>query len=313
MKTTQLPRSFGHPLRRRGALPDGRGALSLALVVLCASSAFSQGPRGKKGPEPERVFGSVTEVEKKGKAATLLIDRDDGGKLEVLITPRIKFNVTGKGDGALIQPKSVLSSEQVIRPNTELFGYQFTLHLGHAPVYALKKDPGGGDWYHLCGQVTAIADKSLTINCGAAGTHKLNFEEGKELDLTVSASDPDLVAAGSKVELEGLNRAGKFIPSKVTVTLEKPLTADDLHAAGGDRKAARGKAAAARASKKSGKGKTDDPAGDPADAPSDPFGVLGKKEGKSSAPKENDKSPVENQASEKKGGENKGGEKPSDN
>jgi hypothetical protein len=280
-----------------------RATLLLAATVslFWPSGAVAQGGKSKKGNEAEKVNGTVTEIEKKGKATTLSIDKEGGGNLEVLVTPRLKFSVTGNGDTGLIQPKSVLSSEKIVKTNNELFGHQFTLHVGNPPPFSVKREPGGGDWYHVCGQVVAMDDKSVTLNFGASGgTQKLTFEEGTEPEVTVISNDPDLVVEGSKVELEGMTRGSKFIPSKVTVTLEKPLTIDDLQAASNDKKASKTKGAAtAKGGKKPAKAKTDEPEGIPTEDTADPFGVLGKKEGKEAGSKGGDRNPPEKKGTDK--------------
>src|SRR6187401_1053852 len=51
--------------------------------LLVPSDAFAQAAKGKKAPEAEKITGKVTEVEHKGKAVTLMIEKDAGGTLEV--------------------------------------------------------------------------------------------------------------------------------------------------------------------------------------------------------------------------------------
>lgn len=248
--------------------------------LLWPGIATAQGAKGRKGTEPDKIAGTVTEVERKGKTATLKIEKEDGGKLEVLVTPRMKFTVTGRGDSSLLQPKTIVSSERVVKSNDELFGHEFIVHIGAAPQFSLQRDADGGDWFHVCGQVLAADPKSMTLSFGPEnGTQRIAFEEGMPIAITVNSNDTELVTEGSKVELEGATRGAKFLPSRVMVTLEKPLTADDLQALTHDKKSAKKGATAAKGAKKTGKTKTDDSDASPTDSTSDPFGVLGKKDG----------------------------------
>jgi len=262
----------------RGAFPAFGLLLAVATagVLAAPASAVAQGGRAKKGPETEKITGKVAEIEKKGKAVTLTIDKEDGNKLEVLVTPKLKLEITGKGDTSFFQPKTWVSSESIIKTNNELFGRQFTVHLGVAPPPHVKADTTATDVYHVAGQVMASTEDSLTMNFGAAGTKKVTFEEGASVEVTINANDPDLIVEGSEVEVEGVTRGTKFLPSRVAVTLEKPLTPEDIQAADKDKKGAKGKTAA-KGGKKPAKGKTED---SDEEGAADPLGVLGKKEGK---------------------------------
>jgi hypothetical protein len=291
-------------------LCGGTTAAMLAALFL-SSSALGQGAKSRKGSEHETLSGTVTHVEKKGKTVTLSIETEDGRTIPVLVSPRLKLSITGPGDLSLIQPRGIVSSEKIVKSNNELFGHEFIRYVGvgNAPFPGLKQKQGAADWYQICGVVASIDDKSVTLNLGpAGGMKKVSFEEGMELEVTVNANDPDLVAVGSKVELEGITRGTRFTPSKLTVTLEKPLTADDLQAAGNDKKSSKAKASSARGGKKAGKSKTGEPADASADTPADPFGVLEKKEGKEgdeAGSKSDEKSPPEEKGSEEKGSEKK--------
>jgi len=279
-----ISRSIG--LTRRTALlgsAGGAGFLTALLAMSClVGPVAAQGNRAKKGPETEKINGKVTEIEKKGKAVTLTIEKDDGNQMEVLVTPKLKLEITGKGDASFFQPKTWISSESVFKSNNELFGRQFTVHLGVAPQPHVKPDSTAPDVYHVAGQLLSSTDSALTMNFGAAGTKKITFEEGASLEVTVNATDPDLIVEGSEVEVEGMTRGTKFLPSRVAVTLEKPLTAEDILAAEKDKKGSKGKTAT-KGGKKPAKGKTDEPEGEGA---ADPFGVLGKKDGKKGAEKD---------------------------
>lgn len=273
--------------KRRNSLWGATTGLVLALVggLLQPAPLAAQGARGKKGPETEKITGKVAEIEKKGKAVTLTIEKESGDKLEVLVTPKLKLEITGKGDTSFFQPKTWVSSESIIKTNNELFGRQFTVHLGAAPPPHVKPDTTANEVFHVAGQVMAATENSLTMNFGAAGTKKVTFEEGASVEVMINSNDPDLIVEGSEVEVEGVTRGAKFLPSKVTVTLENPVTAEDVQAAADkDKKGAKGKTAA-KGGKKPAKGKTED---SDEEGAADPFGVLGKKDGKGGKPPEKD-------------------------
>lgn len=261
------------------------GAVVLAILLTVGFSpsiVSAQGAKSKKAaPEAEKKTGKIASVEKKGKAATLTIELEDGGKLEVLVTAKLPFSVSGPGDAGYLQPKVFISSDSVIMSNNELFGRQFTVHLGNNPPPQAKKD-ATADVYHVCGQIVSADNESMTVNFGTAGTKKVSFEQGANLTVAVQSTDPDLAAEGAAVEVEGTTRGAKFLPSKVSVTLEKMPAAEEVFA--GDKKGAKAKATAtakpSATPKKSGKTSKDEPSGDPIGKASDPFGVLNGKDAK---------------------------------
>lgn len=287
----------------RGAALSTLFVMSVTIggLLLAGSPAFAQAAKtAKKGaPEPEKVSGKISEIERKGKLVTFVIERDDGGKLEVMVTPKLGFSVTAKGDQAFLQPRVGISSDKLFVANNELFGKEFNVHLGAAPGAFLRRDPQSAEAYHIGGMITAADAQSVTVNIGAAGKpQKITFEQGAEVTINVVSTDPALVVEGSTVELEGNTRGTKFLPTKLAVTLEQPLTAEDVLAdkkGGKTAKTATGsKSAATSKSSKSAKGAKDDPAGDAAGAANDPFGLLGKKDAKGT------KAPEKKEADEKK-------------
>ncbi|MSR57122.1 MAG: hypothetical protein EXS05_05560 [Planctomycetaceae bacterium] len=261
-----------------------------------------QGAKGKKGTETEKIIGKVTAIEKKGKSITLTVEKEGDQTLPVLLTPKLKVAVNGKGDVSFLRAKTWVSSQSVVKVNNALFGYRFMVHLGNAPPVQLRPDPGSADVYHLCGQVVSADDESVTLSFGnAAKTQKVMFEEGRLLEITVSSNDLDLIVEGSEIEMEGITRGTKFTPQRATVKLEKPLQADEVFGADKDgRKAAKSKSAGtAKGGKKSDKGKQDEPAGGEVVDPADPFGELSKdKKGAKPAAKQKptDAKGVENEA-----------------
>jgi hypothetical protein len=165
--------------------------------------------------------------------------------------------------------------------NGELFGRKFNVYAAEMIRPGLfSRDPKNQEVWHICGQVVAVDATSVTLNYGGS-IKKINFEQGDELDVTVHTQDAHLVVEGSAVELEGNTRAGRFLTNRVAVTLDKPLTADDL-AGPADRKEAKTKSAPGAKSRKPGKEHSDEPDKAPRAKENDPFGVLGGKDGKGS-------------------------------
>jgi hypothetical protein len=204
---------------------------------------------------------------------------------------------------------SVSAGDIVLNPaNKYLFGKKFMIHLGHkAPADRFEPDPTNPSVYQIAGQVVDCAEDSFTFE--ADGTpYKVNFEQGVVPDISVESTDPEHAAVGAPVEIEGTTRGGKFHPTAIVVTLEKPMVADEVFA--NDKKSAKSKHGAssktAKKTSKADKDKADKTAakGDEgaSEEPlkggsSDPFGVLDKdkKNGKKSktAPKK-DKKPANN-------------------
>lgn len=225
----------------------GLTVLAFCLAIPAATVAW-QGSKGKKGPETEKIEGKVTGIEKKGKAATVTIEEDDGQTHEVLLPARLKVAINGKGDADFLRPKVWVSSQKVVMVNNLLFCSRYTVHVGTNPPPLLRPEQGSEEIYHVSGQVVAIDDNSVTLNVGnPKQTQKIAFEVGAPLDIAVSMADLDLIVEGSEIELEGVSRGTKFTPQKATVKLAQPLTAAEVFGA------EKGKADKAKSAGKSGK------------------------------------------------------------
>ncbi|MGQ0637130.1 MAG: hypothetical protein ACT4QC_21185 [Planctomycetaceae bacterium] len=270
--------------RRAGRLRWAAPALILCLCgALPTVGLYAQGAKGKKGPaEAERVVGKISSLERKGKTVTLTVAKEAGGSLDVLLTPKLRPEITAKGDASLFQQGRLVASDSLVMSNGELFGRKFSVYLSEAPREPLfSKDPQNEGVWHLCGQVVAVEPASITLNYGGS-IKKVSFEQGGELEVTAYTQDAELIVEGSAVELEGNARAGRFITQRVAVTRDKPLTADEL-AGANDKKGAKTKAApAARGGRKAGKDRNEDSEAEPPPQGNDPFGVLGGKDGKGS-------------------------------
>ncbi|HEY2253606.1 MAG TPA: hypothetical protein VGH74_21170 [Planctomycetaceae bacterium] len=260
-------------------------SVALATCACLPVGAWAQASKSKKGLEKEHKTGTVAHVEKKGKAAILTIEESDGEKFDVMVTAKTHIVIKGGGDVSFFKhsPVFVTADDVVMNPgNKYLFGKKFTIHLGNkTPAEAFAPSETNPNVYTIAGPVVDSADDSFTFE--ALGTpYKVGFEQNAAIDVSVESTDPEHAAVGSAVEVEGTTKAGKFLPSAITVTLEKPLVADDVFAA--DKKSAKSKSKTA--SKKTSKADKADKSTDKGDEPAagndpfkkdsnDPFGVGG--------------------------------------
>ncbi len=273
--------------------------MCVAVVATCgASSAYAQGAKGKKNtPEPEKIAGKITEVEMKGKAALLTIEKEGGETMApLLLTPKMNVSITAPGDATLLQPKVFVSTNSAVESNKELFARKFEIYHGSAtPAAGIQRDSVSAEVFHLAGQIVAAEKDALMINVGGS-QKKLNFEQGGEIEVRVHTNQFDLIRAGATVELEGTTRGGKFLPSLVAIQLENPLTADEI-AGKRERKARESVKATAKNTSKTKKGtKTAKPDEEMEAKPAegdveDPFGFNKKKSGKKPDGKAEEKTP----------------------
>jgi len=260
-----------------------------SLAVAQGKSTAAQGKSKKTAIEPEKKTGKIADVEKKGRASTLTIEEADGEKFDVMVTGKMKFVVNAKGDTEFFKhPRTFVSSDSIVYSNNKFFGKKFTVHLGNTPAAVVEPDPDNAEVYNIAGPIVDSDETSFTITANGS-PYKVNFEQGAAVDVAVESTEPEHAAVGSAIEVEGNSRGGKFHPTSVVVTLEKPLVAEEVFAA--EKKPGKKSAKATKKSTKIGdktakddKGdaaeKTDDPSGEPLKPASDPFGVLDKKDAK---------------------------------
>lgn len=289
----------------------------VANCLCLPTGAGAQGSKSKKGAESGHKTGTVASVKKMGKTATLTIEESDGEKMDILITAKTNFLVKGRGDATFFKHSNVfVSADDVVMNagNKYLFGKKFTIHLGNKPpAETFEPNPTNPSVYQIAGPVVDCAEDSFTFEAGGT-PYKVGFEQNVVPEISVESTEPEHAAVGAAVEVEGTaNKAGKFNPTAIVVTLDKAMVADDVFA-GGDKKSAKSKnASASKSAKKTAKNdKTDkdkaDKTGDKGDdaataeplkpGSSDPFGVLkdgDKKDAKKgkAAPKK-DKKPANN-------------------
>ena len=246
-----------------------------ALGVLFAASGFAAEGKASRKPsnEAQYVTGKVTGVEKKGKVATVAIEKDGGETMSLEITKKVDFAVVGPGSADLIRPNCMVSTEAIKGNNQTLMGKDFIIYVGLNPLARAEPDPKRENVYLICAQVISADQEAMVVNLGDLGPQKLAYEPDADITYTVHSGDPTLAAEGSEIEIEGAQKGSKFIASKVRVTVKEPLTAEVVYA-NEKGKTATKKGAASSKTTKSRAGKTKDDAGDGEGAETtDPFGV----------------------------------------
>lgn len=272
----------------------------LACCTCLSSVASAQGAKSKKGAaaDGEKKTGTVSHVEKKGKNATITVEEADGEKFDVPVNAKTNFIVHAKGDISFFKHGSMfVSSDEVVRnsANNYLHGKKFTIYLGgKGPGEHVEQDPVSPDVCKIAGTVVDADEESFTFE--AEGTpYKVAFDPAG-VDVSVESTDPEHAVVGAQVVVEGATRAGKFHPTAIAVTLDKPLAASEAFA-GGDKKA-KSKTGAKTTGKKTtakndkGNDKSADKGDEAGDKNKDPFNVLGNgdnKDGKKDVKKGSEK------------------------
>lgn len=283
--------------------------LLLIVAVMLPASALAQ-TKSKKSADSEKILGKIASVEKKGKTAKLSITKDDGGDtLEISILPKTVFAVVAPGDTSFLM-KSLYVSGKALKNNDKLLLDALTVYVGIKPELKFAQDPDSQSECDLCGLITDVGQDALTVDVG--GTVGLvQVVVPATAKVTVNSGDAALASEGNPVVLEGATRLGKFLPSKVTITLDKPLKVEDVLGNDKSKTASKTKTSTAKTTAKSKTTKTKDDAATEGDAQApaaDPFGLIKKKDTKSKA-KTSDK-PADK--SEAKDADKKEGDKASD-
>ena len=113
------------------------------------------------------------------------------------------------------------------------------------------------------------------VNFGARGVRRVMFDSAANITVKVISSDVNYLVEGSEVELEGIQRGTKFLPSAVKVTHKDPFKAEELFA---NQKTAKTKTPPEpkTAAKETKHGLKEAPGGAAAGSEDDPFGVMKK-------------------------------------
>lgn len=259
-------------------------ALVAAGLSVAGMAESTWGQTKKKNIDTQKRSGKISAIVKKGKAADVTVEQEDGDKLEVKVTTKMEFVVTGKGDATFFRPRNMASAEAIMSPQRQLIAREFTVYLGpKQPGASVQRDPNAMDVYRICGEIGDADKESVTLNLGGEfGVQKVLFESSLTPLVNVSSSDADHAPEGAEVEVEGTERAGKFLPSKVTVSLSEPMKADEVFGSKEKTKAG-SKTASKTKSKSTTKSKDDSPTGASVGDATDPFGL------KKKAPAKNEK------------------------
>ncbi|MBS0262355.1 MAG: hypothetical protein JSS02_10430 [Planctomycetes bacterium] len=252
--------------------------------LILTGTASAQGNKAKKGTAEEKKTGTIAKVEKKGKTAQITIEDGDGEKYDVQVTTKTNFVVHGVGDVSYFRHGAMfVSADNVLRnpANNYLSAKKFKIFLGgKGPGDAMEADPVNPDVYKIAGAVIDADDNGITVE--AEGTHYQIAFEGESPAVTFESTEPEHAVVGSTVEVEGVTKAGKFHPNSISVTLDKPLSANDAFASG-DKKAPKSKAKTAKKTPtkadRGGDKPTEDGGENAKTNSADPFNVLGGGEG----------------------------------
>src|SRR5262245_18176722 len=215
-----MSRSFPH--RHARFYLAGQWVLAALLGAGCffLPTFASAQAKKKAASDHEKKTGTIAEVEKKGKNATLTVAEADGETFKVDVNSKMKFMVRGTGDsGFLKHPKVVVSSDSVFTANRQFFGNECTVRRGNSPAPNFEQDDDTADVYRIAGPIVDCDETSFAINV-AGEPYKVNFEQGADLSVAIESTDPDHASVGSPVEVEGTTRGGKFHATSVVVNLE---------------------------------------------------------------------------------------------
>ena len=267
-------------------------ALSL-LAGLCLAPTLATAQTKSKRPstETDKITGTVASV-KKGRPAKITVTKEDGETLEVSILPKTAFAVVAPGDVSSLVPNHLVSGRALIN-NDRLFVNAFTVYVGIKQDVGLQKDPDSPSECDICGVIKSVDGESLMVDLGGQiGTVPVLFEQAATVKVTINAGDPSLATEGAAIELEGTTRVGRFLPSRITVTLTESLDAEELF--GASKSGSKSKTTSSKTSKSksaSKDGDATDAGGKGTPTAADPFGVIKKKEatkGKTATPEKSD-------------------------
>ena len=187
----------------------------------------------------ETKTGIIEEVVQKGRNTTLKIKDDQIGSFEVLLTPKIEFQIQAPGDKGFVAAGNILQAQGVMT-NEQIFISKVTIRLVPAgtrstfrgQVTKAPPKPGQSQNAYL---VSGVIEESgpdpdyadyLRVTLKGVRGPALMLE--KNVEVTLSSDQIDQIPDQAPVSVEGtLLRNGKFTPSKVTVRASKAWTSSD--------------------------------------------------------------------------------------
>ena len=178
-------------------------------------------------PEPETHTGKVSSIQMKGRIATIKIETDAGDTFSVIVTPKVAFTVTAKAEADLLKKLGkepvMISAERTVWNEATKVYVAGTLTVYHKiKVKNGRTEMNGG--VDFCAPLVTGTDKEVILG---GGINKV-VPEGATFALNVVSNDATLVTEGAQAELEGIKKGEKFLASRLAITLDKELTAEDV-------------------------------------------------------------------------------------
>lgn len=193
----------------------------LVVTTLLVSAAWAE-----NNNEPQQVTGKILAIERKGAMAKLTIDRYDGGQMDLIWSTKGNFQVHAKGDDKFFRP-NVWVTTSARKQGNAWYAEGFQVHVKSKLAPGIAKDPRGtGSEFDVCGMLVGYDKNAVTISVGQAPPLRILLDNNALDRIKVSMSTSDFAEVGSEVDMEGIVKGKKFIPSKVVVKLEKTISAD---------------------------------------------------------------------------------------
>lgn len=277
---------------------SGRGLFAAATVL--AAFTFTLGTPAplaaqatKKKNEAQVINGKLTAIEKKGKVTEWKVEVEGGDPIEITFTAKIpQLEITGKADSGFLQPETVISAV-ANRQGNDLTFKDYTVHLGATPQLRMVRDQNSPvESYEICAVILAADGDNLRLNTGR-GVFNAKLAQGAEA--SIESTDPTMVPEGNPVSIEGVTRSGKFLPSKVKVSLDKVVSGEEYFASQSAPKSKTASKSKEKDTSRTTKSKTTKTKDEPATVTgggleaSDPFGLKKKPSAKSEEKKREEK------------------------
>lgn len=202
-------------------------------LVLPTTTALAQA----KPPAGETRTGKVVGL-RDDKPPVLIVETIEGEKIEVKLTPTLKFSVRAPGDAGFVAPGRYLSGSGTVSQG-RIFLAEATIHVsphGKLPPGKVAKGSsgaGGIESYQVSGPIVSLkpaegSPEYTVVVLRVAGKAPPIWLQ-KNYKVWVSTSEPAYASPGSIVELQGKPiRGGKFLATAVEVIRDEALKAADV-------------------------------------------------------------------------------------
>jgi len=211
-----------------------RNLLTLSLLLAGSEAIPAQNPI-------ETKTGTITKVTQKGRLVQLVVKDDQGDELELLITPKVEFQIQSTGDKGFVTKGQFLQGTGTLS-NQKIFLSEVTVHIvlpgrksvKRGGIVPAKAQAGQSkNSYLVSGTIAAhqtdkdYPDYELIAIREAARGPFLMLK--KDVKIKVVSSDISLLPKNAKIRMEGIPlRSGRFNLKKATVQLSKALKSEDL-------------------------------------------------------------------------------------